>query len=205
VVNKGDAFGTTSLHNAAVNGSAECVKLLLEAKAEPNKGDKLDGITPLYTAAGKGHTECVKLLLEAKADPNKGDRRGETPLYTAKRANRNEYRNDRHDACIKLLKPVTSTLMKQAYDNVIKTGRYIEKTHHPVEKIRNTWNYFSKFIRRKDASKTDTSKTNTSKTDTNKTENNGGNKKKTAKQFKNNKRTTKRSNKRRLSKSRKNK
>ena len=55
VVNKGDnenrdSENKTPLYWAAEKGHAECVKLLLEAKADPNKGDN-ENMTPLHRAA----------------------------------------------------------------------------------------------------------------------------------------------------------
>jgi ankyrin repeat protein len=49
---------------------------LLEAKADPNKGDKKRRDSPPY------HLRA-KLLLEAKADPNKENKYGNTPHYRA--------------------------------------------------------------------------------------------------------------------------
>lgn len=39
----------------------ECVALLLEAKADVNKGDKY-GATPLYGDSWEGNPECVRVI-----------------------------------------------------------------------------------------------------------------------------------------------
>ena len=59
--NKADKNGYSPLYWAAQKGHAECVKLLLEAKADPNNENTL-GNTPLHFAALFGHAECVDLL-----------------------------------------------------------------------------------------------------------------------------------------------
>ena len=50
--------------------SAEAVRLLLEAGAQPNKVDEKTGVFPLLMAAQNDHAEAVRLLLEAGAKPN---------------------------------------------------------------------------------------------------------------------------------------
>lgn len=60
------------LKNAAISGSIEIVKLLLDYGADPNLPE--EGIAPhghaLHTAVCRGHFEIVKLLLEHGAYPN---------------------------------------------------------------------------------------------------------------------------------------
>ena len=54
------------LHRVARRGNAHCIKLLLDAGADPNsKGDL--SLSPLYYAIRNGHFEVAKLLLEAGA------------------------------------------------------------------------------------------------------------------------------------------
>ncbi|KAK9035431.1 hypothetical protein V6N11_077471 [Hibiscus sabdariffa] len=59
----------TPLLRAAATGKKECVKVLLENKANPNTYSD-DDFYPLGFAIFKGSIECVKLLLKAGADPN---------------------------------------------------------------------------------------------------------------------------------------
>jgi ankyrin repeat protein len=78
--------GCTPLYNAAQNGQAHVVKLLLEAEA--NVGARLvlvsDGTTPLYVAAQNGHEEVVKVLIGNGAHVEKGRTDiGSTPLFVA--------------------------------------------------------------------------------------------------------------------------
>ena len=56
----------TALSAASVAGSADCVRLLLAANANPNHAHS-DHVTALIWAAEEGRTECVRLLLEANA------------------------------------------------------------------------------------------------------------------------------------------
>lgn len=67
---------------AAVERGPELVKLLLAAKAEPNRIDE-EGRTPLSYAAEAGKKEVVELLLAAKADPTLADKSERTPLLHA--------------------------------------------------------------------------------------------------------------------------
>ena len=61
--------GLHPLWFAASGNHSEDVKLLLDAKADPNIADKL-GNTPLYRAVSWNHLEAAQVLLAAKADPN---------------------------------------------------------------------------------------------------------------------------------------
>lgn len=89
--------GETMLHLAALRGmleaNTECVRLLLEAGANPNVhckvgvatpaldfGTKVIGETPLHRAAAFGSEEMIQLMVKAGADINATDAHGETPL-----------------------------------------------------------------------------------------------------------------------------
>ena len=89
--------GETMLHLATLRGmlegNTECVRLLLDAGANPNVhckvgiatpaldfGTKVIGETPLHRAAAFGSEEMIQLLVEAGADINATDAHGETPL-----------------------------------------------------------------------------------------------------------------------------
>lgn len=66
--------GATALYFAAANGHAECVRVLLDARADPNarmpSWDTPDiGPRPLAGAAIGGHADVVRLLLDRGADP----------------------------------------------------------------------------------------------------------------------------------------
>ena len=65
--NTEDNSGRTPLSFAAEQGNPAVVKMLLEAKADPN-GGKLDA--PLQVAIHKGETNSAQLLLRAGANPN---------------------------------------------------------------------------------------------------------------------------------------
>ena len=89
--------GETPLHAATakgfVKGTLECIKLLLEAGANPNTKAKSNiatntyyrditvvGETPLHLAAAYGSKEMIELLLQHNADPTIKDDRGDSPL-----------------------------------------------------------------------------------------------------------------------------
>jgi ankyrin repeat protein len=67
---------------AAREGCVECVKVLLDAKANPNQADP-DGITPIVNSLMNGHTDVAAYLVEHGADPNLADKTGRTALYAA--------------------------------------------------------------------------------------------------------------------------
>jgi hypothetical protein len=81
---------------AAQNGYADCVSLLLDKGAEPNRFNGRDGAFPLLWAAGHGHTDCVRLLLDNGADPNGvNEKNGTFPLLVAAQ--------NGHAGCVRLL------------------------------------------------------------------------------------------------------
>jgi ankyrin repeat protein len=57
----------------AHDGHVEIVEMLIDAGADINVLDALDGCTPLATAAAAGHEEVVRLLLARGADATLGD------------------------------------------------------------------------------------------------------------------------------------
>lgn len=85
-VNASTDSGATALLIACINSSkfdnTPVIKLLLEAKADPEIADK-NGTFPLKAAAQSGKSAIIKLLAESGADVNRGDKVGTTPLLTA--------------------------------------------------------------------------------------------------------------------------
>ncbi|CAE7469322.1 ANK1 [Symbiodinium sp. CCMP2592] len=67
------------LCQAVAGGHLDIVRLLLEAKADSNKG------SPLCAACDDGHTEIAQLLLTAGADVDASNTDGRTPLWLASR------------------------------------------------------------------------------------------------------------------------
>ena len=59
--------GLTPLHRAAIEGSYECLQLLIDLGANVNVQDEL-GWTPLHDAVFHGHVNCAVLLINAGAD-----------------------------------------------------------------------------------------------------------------------------------------
>mmetsp|Transcript_56889 Transcript_56889/g.144262 ORF Transcript_56889/g.144262 Transcript_56889/m.144262 type:complete len:522 (+) Transcript_56889:102-1667(+) len=77
-------MGQSALHIGAMWGSVDAVKMLLDARADPNQQNKLRSSTPLHAAAmGRGpldkRLECAKLMVKAGGDPNIPDDSGELP------------------------------------------------------------------------------------------------------------------------------
>jgi ankyrin repeat protein len=74
--------GLTPLLYATRQGCFQCVKTLVEAKADVDLPDP-EGVTPLIMAITNFHFDIAAYLLEKKANPNKWDWWGRTPLYSA--------------------------------------------------------------------------------------------------------------------------
>ena len=74
--------GATPLFIAVEKNDSQCVKNLLEAKADTNMVSN-DGATPLFIAAQNGYVEIFKDLINAGADINISPFTGCTPLYIA--------------------------------------------------------------------------------------------------------------------------
>ena len=72
----------TPLIWASEMGSTACVKLLLDAGADPNKFE-YDGWSALHWAARNGHVEVTQLLIDNGARLDQEDSRGHTPLEWA--------------------------------------------------------------------------------------------------------------------------
>ena len=80
---RGSSSFDTPLHAAAYGGTAETVKALLQAGADPN-APTARGTTPLHLfAAWNKDSGTVKALLEAGVDPNAPDAGAFTPLHSA--------------------------------------------------------------------------------------------------------------------------
>jgi ankyrin repeat protein len=82
-----DRLGWTPLHYAALYGSPEAVRLLLEAGADPNARNNAD-VTPLIFGAYS--FEKTRLMVEKRADVNAKAKDGSTPLWVAAGARANE-------------------------------------------------------------------------------------------------------------------
>ena len=67
-LNRVGCNGLTPLHRAAIEGSNECLQLLIDLGANVNARDG-SGWTPLHDAVYHGHFNCALVLLSAGADP----------------------------------------------------------------------------------------------------------------------------------------
>ena len=61
------------MHRAAINGTLDEVKYLVEEKGADVKAVNLDGSTPLHRASQNGHLDVVKYLVEKGADVKAAD------------------------------------------------------------------------------------------------------------------------------------
>lgn len=76
---------------AAMHGDLRCIRLLLEAGADPNCRDEQErSCLHLLVAAPEPDPAAVRLLIDAGADVNALDRRGSSPLHLALVADRLE-------------------------------------------------------------------------------------------------------------------
>ena len=122
----------TALLWACVNGHEDCVRLLLDAKANPN-ARKDNGRTPLHVASVFGSAACVKPLLEAKADVNAKDddgdahpNKGKTALQRAEEEGHTEIanllRNLQLQERMRLMEEEKATLARASLPLVPKEG-----------------------------------------------------------------------------------
>ena len=72
----------TALHFAAENGNMDVVRMLLDAKANPNAQDRT-GKTPVTIAAERGKPDVLKALLAAGGNANSRDQVEGSPLLWA--------------------------------------------------------------------------------------------------------------------------
>jgi len=86
-VNTKDIDGDTPLHDAAINGYTDAVKMLLKRGADLNVRNK-DNMTALHVALNchedKRH-DIISDLINFNADVNVRDNNGKTPLQIAQR------------------------------------------------------------------------------------------------------------------------
>ncbi|HHK5646364.1 ankyrin repeat domain-containing protein [Serratia nevei] len=71
----------TAMHEAAVSGNADAVRVLLDLGMDPDRGERIRGKTPLHYAIRNGHIDVVRLLLEAGADAAKKDKLGRSAMH----------------------------------------------------------------------------------------------------------------------------
>ena len=88
--NSTDGRGTPFVVLAAESGCTAIVKLLLEARVDPNKPRISDSSTALHRAVWNNHVSCVDALLAAGARTEMLDSQGRTPLIVAAQSNRTE-------------------------------------------------------------------------------------------------------------------
>ena len=74
--------GLTAMLYATREGCLECVKAMVEAKADLNLADP-EGVTPLITAVWNAHWDTAAYLIKAGANVNKWDWWGRSALYLA--------------------------------------------------------------------------------------------------------------------------
>ena len=78
-----DENGLTPIHQAALEGHVEVVKLLAIFTENPNAPCIKSGVTPINLAAMKGHIEIVKILAALTENPNVPEECGMTSIYMA--------------------------------------------------------------------------------------------------------------------------
>ena len=108
-IDKPAKYSTTPLHVASSKGHAECVQLLLAAKAAIDQPTS-DGRTPLLAACYYGRTACVRLLLGAHASVDRPNKREARPLFSAS--------NNGHTECVRLLLGASASVNLPACDGL---------------------------------------------------------------------------------------
>ncbi len=89
-VNSTDKYGWIPLHDAAMQGDPQIVRLLINAGANINAQDKEEKWTPLHDAVRMNHPQIVQMLLDTGANPLIKDKWRKTPKYYAKEYKFNE-------------------------------------------------------------------------------------------------------------------
>ena len=85
--NAAEGDGLTALHISAEQGSAQIVRILIDARANVEAKTRLGEYTPLHLAAEGAHASVVRVLLEAGADAMAiTTNTGVTPLHLAAKA-----------------------------------------------------------------------------------------------------------------------
>ncbi|XP_028857173.1 cyclin-dependent kinase 4 inhibitor C [Denticeps clupeoides] len=81
--------GLTVAHDAARDGHADTLRVLVGHKADVNVAD-VHGNLPLHLAAQEGHARAVRVLLGPTAAPGARNKRGHTPRDLAEMNGRDE-------------------------------------------------------------------------------------------------------------------
>lgn len=76
----------SALHFACLDNHQDIVKILIEAKIEPNGPSSRQQSAPIHLAAANGHLNCLTYLLKAGADVDIRDSHNNTPLHHACRS-----------------------------------------------------------------------------------------------------------------------
>lgn len=95
-----DKDGASALSLAALNGSTDCLRLLIDAGIDVNTPDENALTSPLMHAIAIGNVRCVELLIEADADIYHEDISGRSAFTESSRINGKTIQaliDDRHE------------------------------------------------------------------------------------------------------------
>ncbi len=81
--NQPDPAGVPPLHEAALQGHADVIRVLVAHGAKLDQTEPETGSTPLYGAASMGRLEVVRVLLDLGADRTRRSNSGRTPREAA--------------------------------------------------------------------------------------------------------------------------
>nr|XP_022908181.1 E3 ubiquitin-protein ligase XB3-like [Onthophagus taurus] len=97
-INSQDSWGRTPLHAAAICENSRCLRILLNAGADPSVqcGPQGENKTPMHLCAEHGYAGNIKVLLQQGASMLTRDINGMTPSDLADKAG--------HTECIGILK-----------------------------------------------------------------------------------------------------